>query len=157
MGTERLPGMTILIATFALGAAVGAALAQEPPAPGVTGIGGIFFKSADPTATRAWYRDHLGIAGQGPAANFLWLERERPEVTGFTVWSLFARDSDYFGAADQEFMVNYRVRGLDALLAQLETDGIPQVKPLEEYDYGRFAWVNDVDGHRIELWEPVDE
>lgn len=152
-----MTGAAALLATFTLGAAIGNAVAQDTKSPGVTGVGGVFFKSDDPAATRAWYRDHLGMAGQGPAVNFLWLERDQPDVTGFTVWSLFARDSDYFGAAGQDFMINYRVRDLDALLAQLEVDGIRQVKPLEEYPYGRFAWINDGDGRRIELWEAADE
>jgi predicted enzyme related to lactoylglutathione lyase len=153
----RLTGTAILLGTFALGALVGAVVAQDSPQPAVTGIGGIFFKSDDPAATRAWYREHLGIAGQGGSVNFVWRENEQPEVTGFTVWSPFARNSDYFGAAGQDFMINYRVRDLRALLAQLEASGIQQVKPLEEYPYGRFAWIDDGDGRRIELWEPIED
>lgn len=149
---------TILLATFTVGAWVGVALGQseQAPLPDITGIGGIFFKSDDPEATRAWYRDHLGISDQGEGANFFWLERDQPETLGLTVWSLFARDSDYFGTPAQEFMVNYRVRDMEALLARLEAAGIQQVKPREDYPFGRFAWIVDGDGRRIELWEPAD-
>jgi predicted enzyme related to lactoylglutathione lyase len=121
----------------------------------ITGIGGIFFKAEDPEATREWYRQHLGIAGEGPGVNFFWRERGNSDLLGFTVWSIFPADTEYFGADEQEFMVNYRVRDLDALLARLEEEGIQHAGEIEEYSYGRFAWILDGDGRRVELWEPV--
>jgi catechol 2,3-dioxygenase-like lactoylglutathione lyase family enzyme len=152
-----------VIAAFAAGAIVGASLvsgstrATELPPGGqfVTGIGGVFFKADAPEESRSWYREHLGIEGDGPGVNFFWRERNDPERIGFTVWSVFPRDSEYFGRESQEFMINFRVRELDRLLARLEREGIEQVGELEEYSYGRFAWVEDGDGNRVELWEPT--
>lgn len=154
-----------LIGAFAIGAIVGASFvtksAHTPePSPEqrlVTGIGGVFFKADDPEETRNWYRQHLGIEGEGPGVNFFWRENDDPERVGFTVWSVFPRGTEYFGRESQEFMINYRVRGLDLLLTRLEGQGIAQVGELEEYAYGRFAWIEDNDGNRIELWEPVYE
>ena len=124
--------------------------------PGVTGIGGVFFKSPDADASRAWYRENLGLDGTSPGVNFFWRDRSDPARFGFTVWSVFAADSEYFGSPEQSFMINYRVDDLDALLADLRGRGVQQVGEVEEYWYGRFAWVIDIDGNRVELWEPVD-
>lgn len=114
---------------------------------GVTGIGGLFFRSSNPDARAAWYRDHLGIeAGQGG----IWQQQ-----AGMTVFAPFASDSDYF-AADQSFMLNLRVTELDALAAKLDAEGIP-VERRPEWDidgYGRFARIHDPEGLPIELWEP---
>lgn len=129
--------------------------ADAEGSPGVTGIGGVFFRVADPETTRAWYRQHLGVEGEGQGVNFWWREQEDPDRLGFTVWSAFPRDTDYFGPGAQEFMINYRVRDLDALLARLKAEGIQQVGAVEEYSYGRFAWIVDIDGNRVELWEPT--
>ena len=86
--------------------------------------------------------------------NFFWREHDDPEQVGFTVWSVFPRETEYFGRESQDFMINYRVRNLDLLLARLESEGVLQVGDLEEYSYGRFAWIEDNEGNRIELWEP---
>jgi predicted enzyme related to lactoylglutathione lyase len=121
----------------------------------VTGIGGVFFKAANPEVSREWYREHLGIAGDRPGVNFFWRERDNPELLGFTVWSVFPSDTDYFGSSEQTFMINYRVRDLDSLLARLKTQGVEQIGDIDEYPYGRFAWILDGEGNRVELWEPV--
>ena len=120
----------------------------------VTGIGGVFFKADDPKKSLAWYREHLGMNGETQGINFLWRERDTPDRLGFTVWSAFPRDTDYFGPSGQNFMINYRVRDLDALLKRLHAQGVRQVGEVEKYPYGRFAWIVDGDGNRIELWEP---
>ena len=121
----------------------------------VTGIGGVFFRAEDPAALCKWYADNLGVEiSDGGFSQFSWLEKGGGE--GSTHWSPFSRDSDYFGSEDQQHMVNYRVDDLDGLLAALALADISQIKPMEEYSYGRFAWVEDLDGNRIELWEPVD-
>jgi predicted enzyme related to lactoylglutathione lyase len=122
----------------------------------VTGIGGIFLKARDPQALAAWYSQHLGIelsAGH-QGKNFLWSD-EVPAATGMTVWSLFPADSSYFGAGLQTAMVNYRVDDLDALLDQLRAAHVPIDPKREDYDYGRFAWITDPEGNRIELWQPL--
>ena len=115
----------------------------------VTGIGGIFFKVRDPERMTAWYRDHLGVPAKDGHADFVWREKERPEQIGRTVWSLFPADSDYFESAA---MINYRVSNLDRMLEQLRRAGVI-VEKVEDYDYGRFAWIKDPEGNRIELWE----
>jgi predicted enzyme related to lactoylglutathione lyase len=122
----------------------------------VTGIGGIFLKARDPEALAAWYAQHLGIelsAGHF-GKNFLWTD-EVPATTGMTVWSLFPADSSYFGAGLQTAMVNYRVDDLDALLDQLRAADVAIDPKREDYDYGRFAWITDPEGNRIELWQPL--
>ena len=119
----------------------------------VTGIGGVFFRARDPERMSAWYRDCLGICVEDGHADFVWREHARPDEIGRTVWSVFPADTDCFGPTRPAFMINYRVRSLDRLLEQLRTKGIG-VGKVEDYDYGRFAWITDPEGNRIELWEP---
>src|ERR1700690_2405315 len=122
----------------------------------VTGVGGIFFKSDDPAKLYQWYEQHLGIhpAPDGTGAAFEWRDAEDAGIKGMTVWSIFPRNTKYFEPSNSTFMINYRVDDLDALLEALKKEGV-QVDPhREDYDYGRFAWIMDPDGNRIELWEP---
>lgn len=130
--------------------------AQEPASP-VVGIGGIFLKAEAPEALRAWYRRHLGVEAGPGGHSFLWREHDDPDRVGRTVWSVFPGDTDYFGPGGQDFMVNYIVRDLDAVLARLAAAGIEPVKAPESYPYGRFAWVVDGEGNRIELWQPPQQ
>ena len=120
----------------------------------VTGIGGIFFRVRDPEKMSAWYREHLGIQIEDGHADFAWREGDRPDQAARTVWSLFPADTDYFGPARPAFMINYRVANLDRMLDQLRKGGI-EIEKAEDYDYGRFAWITDPEGNRIELWEPL--
>jgi predicted enzyme related to lactoylglutathione lyase len=119
----------------------------------VTGIGGVFFRAADPARMSAWYREHLGICAEDGHAIFDWREKESPEKAGQTVWSLFPADTDYFGPTRKSFMINYRVANLEKMLIQLRASGVT-VEKVEDFDYGRFAWITDPEGNRIELWEP---
>jgi len=119
----------------------------------VTGIGGIFFKARDPARLAAWYRDQLGIPTESAQAEFAWRDKDRPEQVNRTVWSLFPADTDYLGPGPKPFMINYRVANLERMLEQLRRSGIV-VEKVEDYDYGRFAWITDPEGNRIELWEP---
>jgi predicted enzyme related to lactoylglutathione lyase len=123
----------------------------------VTGIGGVFFKADDPEKLYVWYEKHLGLKrephGQGVMLN--WRDPENPERTGMTVWSLFKKDSEYFNPSRSSFMINYLVDDLDALLAALREEGVDSKR--EDSDYGRFAWIMDPEGNRIELWEPPKE
>jgi len=119
----------------------------------VTGIGGIFFRVRDPKEMSAWYRKHLGICAEDGHADFPWRNHERPDEVGSTVWSVFPADTDYFGPSRPAFMINYRVSNLEQMLAQLRSVGVT-VDKVEDYDYGRFAWITDPEGNRIELWEP---
>jgi predicted enzyme related to lactoylglutathione lyase len=121
----------------------------------VTGIGGIFIKARDPERLRAWYRDHLGIDVQDwGGAVFRWQTPERPEPEGSTTWSVFAEDSDYFAPSRARFMVNYRVDDLDAVLAALRAEGCEVDERIEASEFGRFGWVMDPEGNRVELWQP---
>jgi predicted enzyme related to lactoylglutathione lyase len=123
----------------------------------VTGIGGVFLKARDPKALSAWYAEHLGIvlADYG-GATMLWSD-EVPAGTGMTTWSLFPESSTHFGPGPQTAMINYRVDDLDKLLAQLETAGVTIDPKRDEYDFGKFAWIVDPEGNRVELWQPLVE
>jgi predicted enzyme related to lactoylglutathione lyase len=119
----------------------------------VNGIGGVFFKARDPQGLAQWYRQNLGIESEDGHADFPWRDAQgRP---GRTVWALFPANTDYFGNSAASCMLNYRVAHLDRLLEQLRQAGV-QVEKREDYDYGRFAWITDPEGNRVELWEPVE-
>jgi predicted enzyme related to lactoylglutathione lyase len=121
----------------------------------VTGIGGVFLRARDPKALGAWYAQHLGIQlSEWGGAQFLWSD-EVPATTGSTAWSLFPADTKYFGSGPQSCMVNYRVDDLDALLTQLAAAGVPIDPKRDDADYGRFAWITDPEGNRVELWQPL--
>ena len=121
----------------------------------VTGIGGIFFKARDPKALLDWYRQHLGIDVQDwGGTTFRWHTPERPEPDGATVWSIFKDSSNYFDPSTSPFMVNYRVDDLHAVLAALRSEGCDVDGKVDESEYGKFGWVTDPEGHRIELWQP---
>jgi len=119
----------------------------------VTGIGGIFFKSKDPKALAEWYRKHLGIDVQpwGGAA-FRWGGPDG--AAGSTIWSPFAADTGYFAPSTAPFMINYRVDDLHAVLAVLRQEGVQVEDKVEESEYGKFGWVVDPDGNKLELWQP---
>jgi catechol 2,3-dioxygenase-like lactoylglutathione lyase family enzyme len=124
----------------------------------VTGIGGVFFKADDPKALSAWYREHLGLRVTGGAPEmpaFEWREKDAPERIARTVWALFDRGTRYFDPGRAPFMINYRVRDLDRLVGRLREAGI-DVKGIEDAFNGRFAWITDPEGNRVELWQPVE-
>ncbi|TMK43681.1 MAG: VOC family protein [Actinobacteria bacterium] len=120
----------------------------------VTGIGGIFFKAKDPKALAGWYRKHLGIQIEGSMALFEWRGGRGGKRMGHTVWSIFPADTTYFGKGRAGFMINYRVRDLKEVLAALRKEGVKVDPKVEDTPYGKFGWVTDPDGNRIELWEP---
>lgn len=121
----------------------------------VNGIGGVFLKAQDPTRLSAWYGRHLGLPmTEWGGADFEWREKDSPETLGKTVWSLFPADTKYFGPGQQQAMINFRVADLDGLLQKLVAEGIEIDPHREEQPYGRFAWIVDPEGNRIELWEP---
>jgi predicted enzyme related to lactoylglutathione lyase len=124
----------------------------------VTGIGGVFFKSADPAALLAWYRENLGIEPAFESGTvFRWSSETSSASAGSTTWAIFPADSDYFGPPPSPFMVNFRVRDLDAMLAQLRAAGAQVDDRVEEIEFGRFGWAVDPDGNRFELWEPAED
>ena len=115
----------------------------------VVGIGGIFLKARDPVALRKWYAHHLGIPDSEWGCVF--------EPTGQTVWSLFPETTDYFLPGQKEFMINYRVENLDAMLKQLRDAGVAVDEKTEDHEYGRFGHASDPEGNRFELWQPPAE
>jgi predicted enzyme related to lactoylglutathione lyase len=124
----------------------------------VMGIGGIFFKATDKAALAAWYRDNLGVPVDDTwgGAVFSWTDND-PQSNAHTIWSPFAADTTYFEPSTKGFMVNFRVANLDAMLAQLRANGCDVVDKIEASDFGRFGWVMDPDGNRVELWQPPAE
>lgn len=115
----------------------------------ITGLGGLFYKVEDPERTRAWYQETLGIGGEY-GAHFAWsLE---PDPDPYSLLSPFRATSDYFGPSEASFMINLRVDDLDAMLAALEAKGI-EILGREDHDYGKFAWILDCDGIKLELWQ----
>jgi len=123
----------------------------------VTGIGGIFFKARDPVLLRAWYQARLGIDVQpwGGAA-FTWTDADGQPTGGTTVWSVSAAGDDNFAPGVASFMVNYRVADLHALVAELRKEGCHVLDRIDESEYGKFAWVIDPEGNKVELWEPPE-
>jgi predicted enzyme related to lactoylglutathione lyase len=120
----------------------------------VTGIGGVFLRSKDPKRLTAWYAEHLGLSVSEWGVSFDWKD-EVPAGTGATAWSTFAEDTEYFGNDPRHVMINYRVDDLDALLAQLAAAGVWIDPNRQEAGYGKFAWIKDCDGNRVELWQPL--
>ena len=118
----------------------------------VLGIGGVFFKSPDQDQLRAWYMQNLGIQN---GAAFQWRPHDQPATERLTVWSIFPDASPYFDPSQARFMINYIVDDLDAILAKLENGGVRVDPKRENHEYGRFAWIYDPDGNKIELWEPA--
>ncbi len=116
----------------------------------VLGIGGVFFKARNPKALAAWYREHLGLSIESEQTYALLTAAAADK----TVWATFPADTTYFGSGPSPFMVNYRVRNLDAMLAQLRAAGAQVEDRIDEYEYGRFGWATDPEGNRFELWEP---
>jgi len=121
----------------------------------VTGIGGIFFKCDDVSQTKQWYKEHLGIAADQYGANFKWLDPDTKEES-LTVWNPFPANTPYFDPSQQSFMINYRVADLEALLEELKTEGVTIVGDMQSFEYGKFAWILDPNGNKIELWEPIN-
>jgi predicted enzyme related to lactoylglutathione lyase len=122
----------------------------------VTGLGGIFLKCKDSEAMYGWYEKHLGIQrDHSQAVSFNWREAEDPDKTGATVWALFPESTKYFEPSRSPFMMNFRVENLEEFLAALRAEGVQVDDKVEPYDYGKFGWIMDPEGNRIELWEPT--
>lgn len=122
----------------------------------VTGIGGVFFKCKNTKTTMAWYENHLGVEPDGyGGAFFEWKELKTPKEIGVTVFSAFDLKSDYYKPSKAPFMINFRVANLEKLMKQLKKEGVKQIGKIDKYEYGKFGWVMDPNGVKIELWEPV--
>ena len=121
----------------------------------VTGIGGVFFKARDPKALGEWYKRHLGMnVEEWGGVAFPWATPDNPGGAGTTVWSPFKEDTGYFAPSEKPFMVNFRVHDLHALIRVLREEGCAVDDKVEEQQFGKFGWVMDPEGNRLELWEP---
>jgi len=120
----------------------------------VTGIGGVFFKAKNPEKLRDWYRDHLGFNVDSWGGVVFQPSGTNDPETEQTVWSLFPEDSNHFSPSTQPFMINYRVDDLPGLIAQLRSEGCNVEAKVDDSEYGKFGWVIDPEGNRVELWEP---
>ena len=119
----------------------------------VTGIGGIFFKCKDAKGMKEWYGKNLGLPTTDYGATFEWREAEDTSVEGSTTWSTFPEDTKYFAPSTKDFMINYRVINIEALVEQLKNDGVIIIDEIESSDYGKFVHILDPEGNKIELWE----
>jgi len=124
--------------------------------PKVTGIGGIFFFSENPTETKAWYSKNLGLEVNEWGSSFEFRNANRPDEINYLQWSPFKKGSEYFAPSKKEFMINYRVQNIEGLVNKLKENGVTIVDSIETYDYGKFVHIMDAEGNKIELWEPVD-
>lgn len=122
----------------------------------VTGIGGIFFKCKNTKEMNEWYKAHLGFDTSEYGTNFQWREEGDTTKKGSTLWSPFADNTTYFEPSTRDFMINYRVDNLEALVEQLKHEGVTIVDNIEVYSYGKFVHIMDIEGNKIELWEPID-
>lgn len=123
----------------------------------VTGIGGIFFKCQDPDKMKDWYSKNLGLNTDQYGTTFEWRQADQAEKKGFTQWSPMDEKTSYFRPSEKEFMINYRVDNLEALVKELKNDGVTICDDIESYEYGKFIHILDPEGNKIELWEPFDK
>lgn len=122
----------------------------------VTGIGGIFFKCKDPKAINEWYKTHLGFDTTPYGTSFEWRQSDDSTKKGLTQWNPFAENTKYFEPSTKDFMINYRVENLETLVEELRKENVTIVDKIEAYDYGKFVHILDIEGNKIQLWEPHD-
>jgi len=165
---QRIPWSTIALGSLILISVCsdGSLEAQSPqaekPAAAKTeqrgrilGIGGVFFKSANRNQMREWYAQHLGLADKGQGAVLPWREQDNPQKEHVTLWTVFPSSTDYFDPGKAPFMINYIVDDMDALLDRLKQEGVKIDAKRVNESYGRFAWIYDPDGNKVELWQPL--
>ena len=121
----------------------------------VTGIGGVFFKCKDPKKITEWYHQHLGLETNPYGATFEWYEKPDPAAKAQTQWTPFSETTKYFDPSGKDFMINYRVENLEVLVKELKEGGVTIVDSIETYDYGKFVHILDLEGNKIQLWEPI--
>lgn len=145
-----------LVTSFCMGFAFKTIIAKQNNMKKVTGIGGVFFKCKDPKKVREWYKTHLGFETTDYGANFEWREEGDSTKKGSTAWSPFPETTKYFEPSAKDFMINYRVENLEALVAELKAEGVTIVDSIQDSDYGKFVHILDLEGNKVELWEPKD-
>jgi predicted enzyme related to lactoylglutathione lyase len=129
---------------------------MEDKKPKVTGIGGIFFRCENPDKIKDWYGKHLGLAISPYGSSFEFRNTHRPDEINYLQWSPFEEKTDYFEPSEKQFMINYRVQNIEALVENLKAEGVTVLDEIQTYDYGKFVHILDPEGNKIELWEPVD-
>lgn len=122
----------------------------------VTGIGGVFFKCKDPKKITEWYQKHLGLNTNPYGASFEWYEGTDSTKKAQTQWTPFPETTKYFAPSEKDFMINYRVENLEVLVEELKKENVTIVDKIETYDYGKFVHILDMEGNKIQLWEPID-
>ena len=149
-----------LTATFVAGYAFSSFVSHRSnevgPQRKATGIGGIFFKCKDPKKVREWYKTHLGLNTNQYGAVFEWRQGIDSSQKGFTQWSPFGEKTTYFAPSTKDFMINYRVEDIESLVAELKRSGVTVTDTIERVSYGKFVHIMDVEGNKLELWEPND-
>ena len=123
----------------------------------VTGVGGIFFKCKDPDQMREWYDKNLGLITNEYGSLFEFRESDNPERKGYLQWSTFSENTSYFEPSEKDFMINYRVQNIEALVDELKASGVRILDSIETYEYGKFVHILDPENNKIELWEPIDQ
>ena len=123
----------------------------------VTGIGGVFFKCKDRKSLMDWYSRNLGLNTDEYGTSFVWHQGEDSTKKGFTQWSPFSEETEYFLPSEKEFMINFRVHNIEKLVEELKSNGVKVTDSIETYDYGKFVHIMDLEGNKIELWEPNDD
>jgi predicted enzyme related to lactoylglutathione lyase len=158
---KKVSLLTLVVATsFAFGFAFKTFI--DPPSrtasdfKKVTGIGGIFFKCKDPKKLREWYRTHLGLNTNSYGTVFEWYQGADSTKKGFSQWSPFNEKTKYFEPSTKDFMINYRVDNLERLLEELKKGGVTISDTMQTVEYGKFVHIMDLEGNKIELWEPND-
>lgn len=147
------------LATFGAGFALSKMVTPFPEKPTlkkVTGIGGIFFKCKDPKKLKEWYAKNLGLQTDKYGTTFEWRTGADSTMKGYTQWSPFKETTKYFEPSTKDFMINYRVDNLQALVELLKADSVTILDTIESFEYGKFVHILDIEGNKIELWEPVD-
>ncbi|MEO6166687.1 MAG: VOC family protein [Chitinophagales bacterium] len=147
-----------LLTSFAFGFAMNKFVSQSSNSgqkmKRVTGVGGIFFKCKNPQELKRWYETHLGLNTDAYGTTFEWREGADSSKKGFTQWSPFKETTKYFQPSVKDFMINYRVENLEELVKQLKSEGVTLVDTIETFEYGKFVHLMDIEGNKIELWEP---
>ena len=147
-----------IVISFSFGYTVKSKISEETPLKvgRVTGIGGIFFKCQNPKAVREWYQTHLGLHTNEYGAVFEWYQGVDSTKKGFSQWSPFKETTTYFKPSTKDFMINYRVDNMEVLVDDLKQNGVMVLDTIATYDYGKFVHILDIEGNKIELWEPND-
>ena len=130
---------------------------MSSPKKKVTGIGGIFFKTKDPVEMRSWYEKNLGLVTNEYGSVFEFRQGADPEKKGYLNWSPMGEKTKYFQPSEKEFMINYRVENIEALVEELKANGVTICDAIETYEYGKFVHIMDPENNKIELWEPIDK